>query len=103
MKSLVEIFQERGTTTDKWTVHPKYVHFYEEIFAPIRETTKSVLEIGICEGGSLRAWKEYFSDATIYGLDIVDKFVEEASDLWIDAHLIDAGNMIQLSEWARDK
>jgi trans-aconitate methyltransferase len=54
--------------TDKNTGH-SYGHVYEELLAPIREVATAVLEIGIWTGGSLRAWKEYFPRASIYGID----------------------------------
>jgi hypothetical protein len=41
---------------------------YEEIFKDYRDSSK-VFEIGVAQGGSLLAWKEYFSQARVYGLD----------------------------------
>jgi|APGre2960657423_1045063.scaffolds.fasta_scaffold00653_12 hypothetical protein len=36
-----------------------------------------ILEIGIQRGGSLMAWKEYFNNADIYGIDIFDSILPE--------------------------
>ncbi len=47
-----------------------YMNRYEFLFSPIREKVKSILEIGVLGGASLRVWEEYFPNATIYGLDI---------------------------------
>ena len=48
--------------------------YIPQLSIPIRHSRKSairnVLEIGIYEGGSLRAWREYFENGEIYGLDI---------------------------------
>jgi cephalosporin hydroxylase len=42
---------------------------YEELFANIRHSTRRVLEIGVEGGGSLMMWKEYFPNATVWGVD----------------------------------
>lgn len=77
-----------------------YTQVYEPIFKNIRKEVKSVLEIGIGTlmpdipssfvgnpahyphykpGGSLRAWRDYFENAQIYGIDVAEdcKFEEE--------------------------
>lgn len=55
--------------TDKNTTH-SYLATYEKLFQPKKETAKNVLEIGICHGGSIKLWSDYFSNATVYGIDI---------------------------------
>jgi 23S rRNA U2552 (ribose-2'-O)-methylase RlmE/FtsJ len=49
-------------------------HSYDVVYAPflekLRETAKSVLEIGVYKGGSMRAWHEVFPNATIVGVDV---------------------------------
>ena len=64
--------------TDKWTHN--YIPHYEKHFAPLRLRKLNILEIGIggyerpeAGGESLRMWKEYFPNGTIYGLDLYDK------------------------------
>lgn len=59
--------------SDKSTVHQnphRYARFYEKYFAPLRESPIVLLEIGVANGNSIRAWLEYFPNARIYGLDI---------------------------------
>ena len=56
-------------TTDKNTTH-SYLEIYEQHFAPIRSTCKNLLEIGVQQGGSIKLWKDYFENATIYGFDV---------------------------------
>jgi len=63
-----------NTKTDKNTVH-SYLELYENLLSGKKETARNVLEIGIGEfnnkgGGSLLLWRDYFKNATIYGLDI---------------------------------
>jgi len=79
---LSRLCQKYGT--DKGAInlddHPKragrihnYADFYEMVFGGMRRQVKSVLECGIGQysrGGSLRAWREYFPNAIIIGVDI---------------------------------
>jgi len=63
--------------TDKNTTH-SYISLYEKLLYPIRDTAKNVLEIGIGNfkaknGGSILLWSQYFSNAKIYGIDILPK------------------------------
>lgn len=83
--SLKQIFDRWGT--DKG--HAQYPGVYECLFRNCREQVKAMLEIGIGTmlpgvhssmhgyarpgykpGGSLRAWRDFFVNATIYGLDV---------------------------------
>lgn len=47
-----------------------YTKYYMQYFDIMRNDTFNLLEIGVSRGGSLRMWKEYFSKAQIYGIDI---------------------------------
>lgn len=47
-----------------------YFSVYEALFAPLRTTTNTVLEIGIDKGGSIKLWSDFFTEAKIVGLDI---------------------------------
>lgn len=71
MESLCDILSKHGC--DKNDRH-SYGPVYEELFAPIRANAEWVMEIGTGEGGSLRAWRDYFVQAEIVGLDIEAKF-----------------------------
>jgi trans-aconitate methyltransferase len=62
--------------TDKNTSH-SYGPVYEKIFSPIKESTKSILEIGFDSGTSLKVYSEYFQNAVIYGIDICDNCMAE--------------------------
>lgn len=54
--------------TDKNTLH-SYGPVYDQLLLPYRDTARWVLEIGIWGGGSLLAWRDYFSQANIVGVD----------------------------------
>jgi hypothetical protein len=56
-----------GTHTYK---DSNYCNIYDKHFNSIRNTVTKFVEIGIKDGCSLRMWKEYFPNATIYGVDI---------------------------------
>jgi trans-aconitate methyltransferase len=49
--------------------HP-YGPTYEAILNPVRDRVRSVLELGILWGSSLRAWREIFPGARVVGVDI---------------------------------
>jgi len=54
--------------TDKAYYH-RYMDFYEQFFAPIKNDVKKVIEIGVYSGSSIQTWLEYFPNAIIYGID----------------------------------
>ena len=57
----------------------KFMHEYAKIYFSYLEKLKdkklNILEIGIADGKSLKAWSDYFSNSTIIGIDIkkIDK------------------------------
>lgn len=67
-----EIFYSHtGNVADKWE---GYMNIYDEIFKPIKNSCKSILEIGVNNGGSLEIFAGYFSNANIItGIDIDKK------------------------------
>jgi hypothetical protein len=82
MSSLIDLVD--NSRSDKNTGH-SYLETYENILSRIRFTAKNVLEIGIGpfkdidnplgvpgNGGSIKLWADYFSNATVYAADIID-------------------------------
>lgn len=67
--SLEEIVD--NSRTDKNTLH-SYLPLYETLLVNKKETAKNILEIGISSGGSIKLWNDYFQNATIYGIDIMN-------------------------------
>ena len=71
--SLIKLVDNRYT--DKNNTH-SYLPLYEKLLKNKKNTAKNILEIGIGDfgeknGGSIKLWKDYFKNATIYGLDIL--------------------------------
>jgi len=60
-----------NSRTDKNTIH-SYLPLYQKILISKRETAKNVLEIGIFHGGSIKLWNDFFINANVYGLDIMN-------------------------------
>lgn len=63
------------TNTDKNTTH-SYLPLYQVLLQSKKETARNVLEIGIGDfgkknGGSIKLWRDFFTNAIIYGLDIL--------------------------------
>jgi SAM-dependent methyltransferase len=79
--------------TDKGVTH-SYLPVYDRLFSPKRSEPIRILEIGICTGGSLLAWAEYFTspETEIVGLDVTFDLLK--FDIYknpkIKAHLMDA-------------
>jgi len=74
----------------------RYTEAYHELFKDRREDVKNVLEIGVNYGCSLRMWRDYFSNAMIFGLDSNEAclFAEEgikcfAADQYNEQDLLD--------------
>tara|TARA_B110000879_G_scaffold39820_1_gene55904 strand:+ start:3762 stop:4346 length:585 start_codon:yes stop_codon:yes gene_type:complete len=70
-------------STDKNTTH-SYLDLYEKLLQSKKDTAEHVLEIGIGDfgpknGGSIKLWRDYFTKATIHGLDIlpIDRVMDE--------------------------
>jgi hypothetical protein len=54
----------------------KYSHGFIDVYEPYfnqMKDVKNVLEIGVYNGDSLNYFSNYFKDADIYGIDIIDK------------------------------
>ncbi len=74
-ETLSELFKKIGVT-DKHTRH-SYDYFYESLLRHKKETATHILEIGVVGvatpgGGELQAFAEYFPNAEIHGIDIVN-------------------------------
>lgn len=67
MNELEELGLKYGT--DKGTKH-SYLKVYYEMFKDRRNDIQRVLEIGPAEGAGLYMFRDFFPNATIYGLEI---------------------------------
>ena len=64
IKSLKDLFVEHGA--NKCAEHGT---IYDDLFSEWRDDPMTLLEIGVCRGGSLKAFRDYFSAAMIVGVD----------------------------------
>ena len=58
-----------------------YSYFYRSLFSSHKEKTFNLLEFGIDQGASLRAWSEYFPNASIFGVDYRRDFLFETEKI----------------------
>lgn len=58
--------------TDKSSRLNALTEKYELYLAPRRHDRLTLLEIGVQQGASIRMWHEFFQDATIAGVDVVE-------------------------------
>jgi hypothetical protein len=66
--TLREIVKKHNT--DKNTDHCYIDYVYEDLFLKLKDSATAILEIGIYYGGSILLWQEYFSTASVHGVDI---------------------------------
>jgi 23S rRNA U2552 (ribose-2'-O)-methylase RlmE/FtsJ len=64
---------------DKGSNHT-YIEIYHDLFKDRRFEKLNLLEIGVQYGSSMKMWKEYFENSTIYGLDLKPHCVKYAED-----------------------
>jgi hypothetical protein len=55
--------------SDKGWCH-NYLKFYDELFAPFRDSEINIFEVGYLHGGSAQLWEKYFTKAIIKSIDI---------------------------------
>jgi hypothetical protein len=67
--------------TDKGAKGNNYTEVYEYFFCPIKYKARKICEIGILKGASLKMFGDYFPNAVIYGIDIIDTF-------WLNSNTI---------------
>ena len=68
-KDLVKTYMTHKCNTDKYNLG--YLdNFYQEFFDKHYDDIKTMLEIGVKKGGSLKLWAHYFENADIHGVDI---------------------------------
>lgn len=58
--------------TDKCAQGHNFIEAYDKLFSPLRDSSIRFFEIGILNGVSHLMWREYFSNAEIFGIDIKD-------------------------------
>lgn len=101
MSKLEDLFTKYGTDKGIWGYTPAY----EKHLEPMITSARNILEIGICGfrdipnnrvGASLYAWRDYFPNAMIHGIDNDGRFIFE--DERIKTQQADAYNATQLAK-----
>lgn len=71
MTTLSELYYSKPRPlTDKGECHDYINSYYTKEFADKRESNLTILEIGLFKGGSSELWSEWFTNATLYGIEI---------------------------------
>lgn len=104
MSELNDIATQHGT--DKNSSRHNYVAIYNHLFTPFRQEPIKLLEIGIYHGNSIRMWRDWFSNATIYCIDIKQKWINQLicskeGTKRIVFDKVDQGDAQQLTEYAK--
>jgi len=87
---------------DKSSIEHNYVEIYSVLFEPFRLNEINLLEVGVCEGPSIRVWREYFPKANIYGWDIRNKYLNTIRNIErVFPRQVDQSNKQQLKDGAK--
>ncbi len=65
--NLFDTLYSKRYATDK--LEHKYIGYYNEWFAPYQDEEINLLEVGVLNGHSIKLWKDYFTNAKIYGME----------------------------------
>jgi len=76
---------EINTSSDKERAHKYCSNFYDNALAKYKDKPINLFEIGIDSGGSIRMWREYFTQAKIYCMDINQGAVGFVNDIDVTA------------------
>lgn len=70
---------------EKYNTDKHHFHQYDEVYNNTigDEEINSVLEIGVLEGNSLRAWKYIWPNATVEGVDVNIDYIEKLKNEFI--------------------
>lgn len=104
MTSLDEIATKYKT--DKCSAHHDYVALYEELFGGFKDESFKLLEIGIWQFGSLWMWRDWFPNATIYGIDNKSKYfyrLEKHGSERLVVDVVDQADTNKLRAYAEEK
>jgi hypothetical protein len=110
-KSLTDLMNYYGSDKGGFNKDHNFSDYYSTIFFDKKESVKNILEIGLGTNNikvpsnmglqgkplaSLRAWKDYFANANVYGADI-DKEILKNEDR-IKTFYVDQTNPISISD-----
>lgn len=96
-RTLQEVYKKYSGGTDKGTIH-SYIDFYEKEFKKYIGERPMVLELGVWRRYSTLLWEDYFVNAEVHGVDLIDVPNSIAGHTAITYHKIDCGNKASLDE-----
>lgn len=67
---------QRNNVTNERHCHP-YTLFYDGLFKNKKNDSLKIAELGILDGASLLMWKEYFTNAEIFGFEYSDYYINK--------------------------
>lgn len=86
---------QRKNVTDTRHCHP-YTLFYDGLFKSKKDASLKIAELGILDGASLRMWREYFTNSSLYGFEyntaLIDQFKNNDSNERVTLATIDVTN-----------
>ncbi len=81
--------------TDKCLDGHKFIEIYQDLFEDERDSMSRFFEIGILNGVSHLMWREYFPNAEIFGIDLMD-YSEQSKGSGIQTFVADQSNRMDL-------
>ena len=101
MKTLKQLANK--CNTDKQESRHDYASAYDSLFTPFRQDTFNFLEIGVYYCKSHKMWRDYFPNATIYGIDILQEFIDPfKNEERLVLQQLDQGSKQQLVEYSKN-
>ena len=110
-KSLTDLMNYYGSDKGGFNKHHNFSDYYSTIFFDKKDKIKNILEVGLGTNNtkvpsnmgpqgrplaSLRAWRDYFSNANVYGADIDTEILKNEER--IKTYYVDQTNAVSISE-----
>ena len=85
-------------SSDKCHQGHNFIHFYDRLLSPQRDSVKRFFEIGILNGASHLMWRDFFPQAEIFGIDLKDYSIQAEKD-GINTFVADQSNRADLQRF----
>ena len=88
--SLLEVYNNTGSRSDKEHFHKYITGFYGNKFDPLRNDKLDILEIGLFRGDSIKLWEDFFINSNIYCADLNKDYLHHEFSDRVELFLMDA-------------